>query len=138
MEQATQATIGEVVKQVAAAMSEAVKQYGPDAVDLALMAYRVDAAQQVLHGVAFAVAATAVIIAFVRFWAWSGTKMDGSYNDEPYYIGRGLGGFFAVAASTAFAAAALARLLDVSAWLATFGYPELRIAIRALEAAGLM
>ena len=138
MEQATQETIGEVVKQVAAAMSEAVKQYGPDAVDLALMAYRVEAAQQVLHGVVFAVVAVAVTIAYVKLWTWSGSNMKGSYNDGDVYLVRAVVGAFAAATAAIGIYAALLRFLDVSAWFAVFGYPELRIAMKALEAAGLM
>lgn len=138
MEEVTQATIGEVVKQVAAAMSDAVKQYGPDAVDLALVAYRVEAAQQLLHGVTFAVVAAVSIVAYLKFWTFSGSKLDGSYNDEPFIIGRILSGIAAAIVVAMAVASAAARLLDVSAWLAAFGYPELRIAMKALEAAGLL
>lgn len=138
MTDATQATISEVVKQVADAMSAAMKQYGPDAVDLALLAYRVEAAQQLLHGATFAVAVAAIAYGFMRFWAWSATKLDGSYNDEPYYIGRIVAAISLLGGSAGFGAAALARLLDASAWLAAFGWPELRIAMKALEAAGLL
>jgi hypothetical protein len=138
MEDVTQATIGEVVKQVAGAMSDAVKQYGPDAVDLALVAYRVEAAQQLLHGAVSAAVVVALIVAYQKFWALSAARMTGSYNDEPFIIGRVIFGVLAAIAATLAAASAAGNLLDVSAWLAAFGYPELRIAMKALEAAGLL
>jgi hypothetical protein len=138
MTEATQATIAEVVKQVADAMSQAMKQYGPDAVDLALMAYRVESAQQLLHGAAFCISLALLAYVFKRVWVWSGSKLDGSYNDEPIIVGRALGAIVSVIAGIVLAAHALARLLDASAWLAAFGWPELRIAMKALEAAGLL
>ena len=119
-------------------MSEAVKQYGPDAVDLALMAYRVEAAQQVLHGVVLLAVAAATAILYAKLWTWSAAKMEGGYGDEPYYIARVLCGILGTVCFLLSGASAMARLLDVSAWLATFGWPELRIAMKALEAAGLM
>jgi hypothetical protein len=138
MEQATQATVAEVVKQVAAAMSDAVKQYGPDAVDLAMLAYRVEAAQQLLHGVVFVAVAAGLVAAFLKFWAWSGSKMDGSYNDEGLYIGRAVSAVVGGGVTAMSAASAAVRLFDVSAWLAALGHPELRVAMKALEAAGLL
>ena len=138
MEEATNATIAEVVKQVADAMASAVKDYGPEAVDLALMAYRVDAAQQLLHGVGFAAVVGALIAAYLKIGEWSGTQMDGSFDDQGIIIGRILSGVVGGIAGTLAAANAARNLLDVSAWLAAFGYPELRIAVKALEAAGLL
>ncbi|MEY4863787.1 MAG: hypothetical protein RLZ51_1882 [Pseudomonadota bacterium] len=140
MEQATQVTIAEAVKQVGAALAEAAKEYGPDAVDLALMAYRVDAAQQLVLGTLMAALVLAVVKAYLLFWAWSGKQIEvvGPVNDEGYFVGRLAFGLAGAGAVVLLSASAIYRLLDLSAWAASFGYPELRIAMKALQAAGLM
>lgn len=134
-----QASIAEVVKQVSDAMSGAMKQYGPDAVDLAVMAYRVDAVQQIVEGVVLAIIAVLIVKAFLWVWAVTGKGIEENPRDtEGYYVARVGAGIVGATAGGLTGAQALANLMDVAAWTAVAGYPELRIAMKALSAAGLM
>lgn len=134
-----QASISEVIKQVSDAMSGAVKQYGPDAVDLAMMAYRIEAAQQIVFGLVCAIGAIFIAKAYLRLWAWSKERMeDDPANDEMFVVARIMLGIFSVIVCGFSVIGAIQRLIDVSAWIAVFGYPELRVAMKALAAAGMM
>lgn len=133
------ASISEVIKQVSEAMSGAVKQYGPDAVDLAMMAYRIDAAQQIAIGIVCAISAIIIAKVYLRFWAWSGIRMkDDPTNDEGFVVGRMMLGIASVVIGGFTVVGSINKLIDVSAWIAVFGYPELRVAMKALAAAGMM
>ena len=133
------ASISEVIKQVSEAMSGAVKQYGPDAVDLAMMAYRIEAAQQIVLGIVCAISAALVTRAYLRFWAWSkdGMEQDPA-NDEGFWVGRVVLGIGCVVIGGFTAINAIQSLIDFSAWIAIFGYPELRVAMKALSVAGML
>jgi hypothetical protein len=124
------------VAEIASALKQAVSEYGPDAVDLALVAFRVEAASHLLGGLIAAVVAVVIWKVMVKVWAMTQKGWDEGL-EGPAMIrcfGTGLGSVVLVFSVIA----AVARLSSISAWIAVFGYPELRIAIKALEAAGLM
>ena len=122
--------------EIAEALKGAVDRYGADAVDLALMAFRIEAAHHLLLGV------LQLIVVFLMWklgrWMWSATQDGWDANEDGsemvravfVIVGGIVGGLMFVDGTL--------RLLSISAWVAVFGYPELRIAIKALEAAGLM
>lgn len=122
--------------EIAEALKGAVDRYGADAVDLALMAFRIEAAHHLLLGV------LQLIVVFI-LWklgrlSWAATQEGWDANEDGSAMARAVivivGG---IVCGLMFAAGVL-RLTSISAWVAVFGYPELRIAIKALEAAGLM
>lgn len=122
--------------EIAEALKGAVDQYGADAVDLALMAFRVEAAHSLMLGV-MQLIAVLVIWKLLR-WLWDVTQEGWERADEGAGIMRAGGGFFGGGLGLILLAAGILRVTSLSAWAAVFGYPELRIAIKALEAAGLM
>lgn len=121
---------------VAKTLKDAVSKYGPDAVDLALVAFRIEAIQTLVFGVAY----LGVAIAAYKFgnavMHW--TRDGWAENDEGSAMGRVVGLFTASATGLLAIAAALDNLLDIPSWVAALGYPELMIATKALEAAGLL
>lgn len=124
--------------EIAEALKGAVDRYGADAVDLALMAFRIEAAHHLLLGV------LQLVVVFIVWklwrWLWSATRggWDDADADDGAQIARVLGTFACGLFGGLMLAAGVLRLTSISAWVAVFGYPELRIAIKALEAAGLM
>jgi hypothetical protein len=71
-------------------------------------------------------------------WLWVATQDGGHPGDDGPLLLRAIGVIFGVIVGGLMFVAGALRLLSISAWVAVFGYPELRIAIKALEAAGLM
>lgn len=122
--------------EIAEALKGAVDQYGADAVDLALLAFRVEAAHHLMLGVMQLVAAL-VVWKLLR-WLWAFTQEGWDDADDFAQMARTFGGTSGVIFGGLMLAAGILRVMSISAWVAVFGYPELRIAIKALEAAGLM
>jgi hypothetical protein len=122
--------------EIATSIKGAVDQYGADAVDLALLAFRVEAAHHLMMGV------MQLVAAFITWkllrWLWSATQDGWDDADDGDQIARVFGGISGVIFGGLMLAAGILRVTSISAWIAVFGYPELRIAIKALEAAGLM
>lgn len=134
-------TVDQVVALVATSLKDAAAEYGPMAVDLALMAYRVEAARILL-------VAAAIVVAI----AWPGRKTlfriiarikqekekDAFDQDDLLVVFAPL----ILCASAVGAVISLVyasdALLDLPLWLSAFGYPELMIATKALKAAGAM
>lgn len=122
--------------EIAEALKGAVDRYGADAVELALMAFRIEAAHHLLLGV------LQFVVVFLMWklgrLMWAATQEGWDAGEDGPAMARaiivtvgGIGGGLMLAAG-------VLRLTSISAWVAVFGYPELRIAIKALEAAGLM
>ena len=122
--------------EIAEALKGAVDQYGSDAVDLALLAFRVEAAHHLMLGVMQLVAA--LIVWKLLRWLWAATQEGWDEADDGAQMARAFGGISGVMFGGLMLAAGVLRVTSISAWVAVFGYPELRIAIKALEAAGLM
>ena len=137
----TDQTISQIVAEVAAAMRDAAVDYGPEAADLALLAYQVDAIKALLL----------IPVASASIWglwkAWGvllrvseGWVVPHSYGDDTFgrTIARVFGGVAAGGVALMLAIGGVNRLIDIPLWLAAFGNPELLIATRALQAAGLL
>ena len=122
--------------EIAEALKGAVDQYGEDAVDLALLAFRIDAAHHLLIGV------MQLVVAFIMWrllrWLWVATQDGGHPGDDGPLLLRAIGCIVGGAIGGLMVIGGVLRLTSISAWIAIFGYPELRIAIKALQAAGLM
>ena len=122
--------------EIAEALKGAVDRYGADAVDLALMAFRIEAAHHLLLGV------MQLIVVFLMWklgrWMWSATQEGWDAGEDGPAMARAIAVIFGGIVGGLMFAAGVLRLTSISAWVAVFGYPELRIAIKALEAAGLM
>lgn len=125
-------TLMSVIEQTAIALKEAVKQYGPDAVDLALKVYQVGAIKDLFVGLFF------VVIFVVVMYQWP--KI---IRFEKEKAGEACGvatlGMVVVSSFLAFIVmkACLDFLFNPFLWMAAFGRPEVLIAKKALEAAGL-
>jgi len=122
--------------EIAEALKGAVDQYGADAVDLALLAFRVEAAHHLMLGVMQLVAALIVWKLWRLLWAATQDGWDAA--DDGSKIARALGTVAGMMFGGLMLAGGVLRVTSISAWVAVFGYPELRIAIKALQAAGLM
>lgn len=138
----TEPTVSAIVAEVAAALKDAAAEYGPQAADLALLAYRVDA----IKGLLLVPVAGAAIYGIWRGWRWL-WKISEAWVDNPgtpredtgaRVIARTVGTIVGGIGAFVFALVGLSRLLDIPLWIAAFGKPELLIATRALEAAGLL
>jgi len=122
--------------EIAEALKGAVDRYGADAVELALMAFRIEAAHHLLMGV------LQLVVVFLMWklgrWMWTATQEGWDAGEDGPAIARAIGVIFGGFVSGLMLTAGVLRLTSISAWVVVFGYPELRIAIKALEAAGLM
>lgn len=124
------------LSEVAKTLKQAIDKYGPDAVDLALVAYRVDAIQTLVFGFAWAAVTFALFKIGQR--VLQVTEKDYQNGEEWAIFARVFGVGLPAVAGILTSLGALNDLLDVPAWVAALGYPELMIATRALEAAGLL
>lgn len=117
-------------------LKEAATKYGPDAVDLAMVVYQIEAIQQIVSGL-FLLLLVHLTVKALRYLIDS--TAEGWRKDEgPTVSGRIAGLIVGVIFGICIAIYAADRLLSVTNWVAAFGYPELMMAKRALEAAGLM
>lgn len=130
-------TFSEAVTKVVTALESAIAEHGEAAVDLALVAYRIDAAQDVIGatlvvGIGVALAMKAV------GWARAGIAQLASGDDE--FIGAMRVGASGVAAPFGVVVAlhSLSDAIAFAKWAAIFGHPEILIATNALKAAELL
>jgi hypothetical protein len=139
------ATLGEALAEVTTALKGAVKEYGPDAVELALFAYRVDAVQFLLLGLIGVVAIVAALMGYAKWWRtvgkWAGPVDHGGdrhFDSEDAMWSRVFGCIpLLIVTIPAFFEGVL-RFISAPHWVAAFGHPELLIATNALKAAGLL
>ena len=131
-----QNTFGQVMTNAAQAMSDAVKQYGPDAVELGLVVYRISALQEIVMGLGLLIICVGLLVWFRFLIKWQKeASLTASCADFPVYGAAavfvfmgGVGCFFSM----------VGFLSNVYNWAALFGYPEVLITYKALVAAGLM
>lgn len=133
MEQEVKDTVSSVVAETALALKDAATEYGPMAVDLTLAAYRLEAVQQLLEGLIGLVFLLLLISVYRRFWHTAKILFE-----EDYIFPRGMAAIPTVFIGILLLDTVSNKLFDLTAWVAVFGYPELRIVTKALEAAGLM
>ena len=128
--------LGTALSEITDTLKNAVTEYGPDAVDLALMAFRVEAFQQLAWGVLLLIPALVYAISFKTVWAQTAklTHWENADRGAARLVYSIAGGIISVFTSLP----GLNYLMDISAWAAAIGYPELHIAMKSLEAAGLM
>lgn len=126
-------TITQVVAEVAVALKDAAVEYGPEAADLALLAFRVDAIKTLAEGGVWLL----ILIAAWRGWLWFWAKSE-EWDDDAKYPARMILGILGGTAGFLAFLYTAGVLIDIPVWVAAFGSPELLIATRALEAAGLM
>lgn len=127
-------TITGIAERVAEAMEAAAVEYGEASIDLALLAYQVDAVKSLIIGLIFAIPILFCVRAFKWLWAFS----DGF---EDITDRQMLRTFFSVAyvlVSIIALVGVVDHLLNPVMWLAAFGKPELMIATKALQASGLL
>ena len=129
----TEQTVAQIVAEVAGAMKEAAAEYGPQAADLALLAYRVDAIQKLIGAGLMAGA----VYGLWRGWKWL-FMASVAWDEESRDIARWAAGTMAACVAGVLALNTVLILSSIPTWLAAFGNPELLIATRALRAAGLM
>lgn len=145
-----------VIADVSKQLSDAVTHYGPDAVNLVLMSYRIDAIGQLSKGGICVAAMAALHIIVMKFvfnplskirkaafqYDMNNVIPEGDYHKIMSYEDAATFTFMAVTAYSVLQFFLLLGsyffLADISAWIAAFGYPELRIAMKALYAASLM
>lgn len=127
--------LGTALSEITDTLKSAVTEYGPDAVDLALMAFRVEAIQQLVGGL-FLMLPVIICVANIKT-VWNKTSGGGWSSEDRGFM---RGGYLVLGSiiSMFTALPGLNYLTDISAWAAAIGYPELRIAMKSLEAAGLM
>ena len=133
-QEAIQQGASEIIKVVANALENAITTYGPQAVDLAMMVYRIEAAQNLLYGAMIVALFGLGQFLFIKKW-WPMTERQRKTHLEeafwlPYIFGTGFTGLGALWG--------LYEVVQVKYWLAVFGYPEVYMAIKALSAGGLM
>ena len=147
MENEVVMTVDNVMSNVASALADAVEEYGPQAVELGLAVYRIDAAQSLLNGFLMTLIAISAIIAACRLWKlFSWRHQNDSYggHHKKGDLTEGAGTFRAFTLAIAgilcgiFGIPGLSSLSYIPAWMAVFGYPEVYMATKALVGAGLM
>ena len=126
-------SLSSVLAEVTTAMVEATKEYGPEAVDLALLVYRLDAAASLL--LATVVVVSAIIFMLTFFKSLAKHFPDGEEPTLAAHFAVGVIGvpFFGIGGLSY-----LDDVLNVFYWAALFGYPEVMVAYKALVAAGMM
>lgn len=131
-----QETITSAVKTVAVAMQDAIAEYGPQAADMALLAYRVQAAQNLAESlIGLALVFFVQMGIFKIWWPYVATlDVDSSDRSGLRWTPTVIIGLI----SMFIFFGALSNLIYVPYWLALLGYPEVLIAIKALAAANLM
>ena len=131
-----QNTFGQVMTNAAQAMSDAVKQYGPDAVELGLVVYRISALQEIVIGLGLLILGTGLLI-WGRFFVKWQLVVNQTSGDRDFPA-HGFAAFFILLAGTISTLGSFGNLFNVYNWAALFGYPEVLITYKALVAAGLM
>jgi hypothetical protein len=126
-------TITQVVAEVAQALKNAAVEYGPEAADLALLAFRVDAIKTLTEIPVI----LGICVALWKGWRWFWVKSE-EWDDGDRFLTRCIAFIAGAVAFVSFGVEAIDRIIDIPVWVAAFGSPELLIATRALEAAGLM
>jgi hypothetical protein len=126
-------TVTQVVAEVASALKNAAIEYGPDAADLALLAFRMDALKTLVEAGVWAL----ILLAGLRAWAWFWGKSR-DWESDAKYPSRIILGIVGGFAGFVIAIYSIGSFINIPLWIAAFGSPELLIATRALQAAGLM
>lgn len=131
-------TITGIAARVAEAMEAAAVEHGEAAIDLALLSYQVSAIKELFVGIILFLPVLLCVKAIKKFWAFSDRYEPKSMYDEKQQAMRVV---FCAAYAVVFIFGLVAFfdiLIDPVIWIAAFGKPELMIATKALQAAGLL
>ncbi len=136
MTETTQQTVQDMVKIVASAIDKAVSTYGPQAVDLAMMVYQVEAIKQLVNSAMY------VSISLLILWIWlvPVRKIVFAKCQDYEYAVAGMA-IYGMPAATAFIFMFFGNIQDliyIPYWMAAFGNPEILMATKALTAAGAL
>jgi hypothetical protein len=124
-------TLDETVSRVIDGLASAAQDYGPAAVDLGLLAVRIDAGQQLIYGAFWVAVAVGLGLGHRKLW-----RVSAGWDDESREMSRWTWSLILAIPGVISILSATNRLMDISAWLAVFGYPEVRLAMQALAAVG--
>ncbi len=139
MTETTQQTVQDMVKIVADAIDKAVATYGPQAVDLAMMVYRVEAIQQLVNaGVYVSISVLIAWIWLVPFRKMVIKDLEGVDGEKPFWPIMTASGILAAFISLPMFSKHIQDLIYIPYWIAAFGSPELFMATKALSAAGAL
>lgn len=132
MEELSEFTITQIIARVALSLEDAVREHGTEAVDLALLAYRVDAAGSVIAGLfgLLLVTLTLPIMAYCRK-----AERQLEPRNKGFAVATGSVCSFVLLVVGFLIAVENLSLVNI---LAALGSPELLIATRTLEAGGLL
>lgn len=125
--------LAEAVTKVTAALELAATEHGQAGVDLALLAYRVDAIQGLALGAMWLLSAAGCGLLIYAIW-----RLTEAWLEEDRVPARVIAGMVVGVGAGIFLVVGMIDLLRIPHWMAAFGYPEVLIATRALQAAGLM
>jgi hypothetical protein len=129
----TTETLTELTARVANAMEAAMIEYGPDAVNLALLAYQVEAIRYLGFGFIGLALALGVAAGYAKLW-----KISAAFESEADRDGSRFACGTIVFFIMLFPLSMIENLLSPAHWIAAFGSPELLIATKALQAAGAL
>jgi hypothetical protein len=126
---------------ITTAMKGAISTYGPDAVHVVMLSFRVEAGQQLLGGI-FLIGLLICLIAFGKkswiYFSKMEKESETSSDEEGAQFMKLASSVFTSILGIVCLVSAYQAISDLSAWMAVFGWHELRIATKALHAAGLM
>jgi len=126
-------SLSSVLATVTQSLVDATKEYGPDAVELGLFVYRMEATQKLILASVISV----VLIIFLKIWIkWAKSCKD--WSDPNQGFPRGFAGVVLTLITVPLVVEVILDLFNPFYWVAAFGYPEVLVAYKALEAAGLM
>lgn len=126
-------TLTDMVGRVASAMENAVIEYGPDAVDLAMLAYQFEAIRHLGAGGLALLITLGIALAYRKIWkAAEKCKYQGNTEGT-----RVIATLVAVILSLS-SIGVSTQLLSPVHWIAAIGSPEILIATKALKSAGLL
>lgn len=124
-------------KEVGKALNTVMENYGEPTVELAMLSVRLVAIKQLLHG-ALLLAVTIVCIIMVTKFVKQFINIYKTKGDADFLDGPAVGiGVFGLVGIVCFFSGFL-RVTSVGYWSAALGYPEIYIAIKALQAVGFM
>ncbi len=128
-------TITSIAARVAEALEAAAVEHGEAAMDLALMAYQVQAIKTIVIGLAL----IAPALLTKKFISWL-FRLTPDYEEEGHqFVFRVLGSIAYCGPSLImFIIGIYGYLISPVTWIAALGNPELFIATKALQAAGLL
>ena len=132
--QTTKSSEMEIVQSLVTKLTESLSNlatvYGPKAVDLTLAVYRVEALQQIAYGV-LGLLVFASLYGFLKI-VWAKTKEEQQKDEIRVAV------IFVSFLFSVIPLIMVLELFNIYHWMAIFGYPEILIAYKTLEAAGLM